>query len=80
MLVIASSLVSSLVLPTPAVQRGIQQRASVVRMAEECKMDQNVLKKFMDLPVDGKVQAEYLWIDAIGEVCAQRQPLSVPLI
>merc|ERR1719472_513213 len=31
-------------------------------------LDRTVLDKYMDLPVTQKIQAEYLWIDAAGEV------------
>jgi glutamine synthetase len=36
---------------------------SSVQMAETVSMDPAVLKRYMDLPVSGKVQAEYVWID-----------------
>jgi len=39
-----------------------------IRMAEEVRLDPTVLSKYMDLPVDGKIQAEYLFIDAEGAV------------
>ena len=37
-------------------------------MAEKVMLDRTVLDKYMDLPVTQKIQAEYLWIDAAGEV------------
>lgn len=42
-------------------------RASV-HMAEKVDMDAAVLDRYMALPVSGKVQAEYIWIDADGDV------------
>jgi len=39
-----------------------------VRMAESVDLDANVLARYMDLPVSGKVQAEYIFIDADGDV------------
>ena len=38
------------------------------RMAEKVEMDQTVLDKYMSLPVTGKVQAEYIFIDNDGDV------------
>jgi len=67
MLAISYAAASALVLPNVATTIR-PSRASVANMAEECKMDASVLDKFMSLPVSGKIQAEYLWIDAIGEV------------
>jgi glutamine synthetase len=37
-------------------------------MAESVDLDANVLARYMDLPVSGKVQAEYIFIDADGDV------------
>jgi len=37
-------------------------------MAEFVQFDEAVLAKYMALPHEGQVQAEYLWIDAQGEV------------
>jgi len=37
-------------------------------MAESVSLDQNVLDRYMALQAPDKVQAEYLWIDADGEV------------
>merc|ERR1719271_2149556 len=31
-------------------------------------MDQTVLDRYMALPVTGKIQAEYIWVDADGDV------------
>jgi len=42
-------------------------RASV-HMAEKVDMDAAVLDRYMGLPVTGKIQAEYIWIDAEGDV------------
>jgi len=42
-------------------------RASV-QMAESVPMDQTVLDRYMALPVTGKIQAEYIWVDADGDV------------
>jgi glutamine synthetase len=42
-------------------------RASV-HMAEKVDMDAAVLDRYMALPVTGKIQAEYIWIDADGDV------------
>jgi glutamine synthetase len=41
---------------------------AAVRMAESVDMDPAVLERYMSLPVSGKVQAEYLFIDADGDV------------
>jgi len=41
-------------------------RAAGLSMAETVNLDNSVLDKFMALPVKGKVQAEYVWIDAAG--------------
>ena len=41
---------------------------SPLRMAERVDLDQMVLSKYMALPVVGKIQAEYLWVDADGDV------------
>lgn len=43
-------------------------RTSDLRMAESVSLDQNVLDRYMALQAPDKVQAEYLWIDADGEV------------
>jgi len=43
-------------------------RQPAVTMAESVEMDPLVLQKYMDLPVSGKVQCEYLWLDADGDV------------
>jgi glutamine synthetase len=47
--------------------RTVQPRAAVA-MAEQVSMDQTVLDRYLSLPVSGKIQAEYLFIDALGEV------------
>jgi len=67
MLVVAQSMSSGLVLPSALAPR-TAARVPHASMAEKVMMDQSVLEKYMSLPVEGKVQAEYLWIDAIGEV------------
>lgn len=67
MLVVVSSLATGLVLPSSLAPR-TAARAPQISMAEKVMMDQGVLDKYMSLPVTGKVQAEYLWIDAIGDV------------
>jgi len=57
------------VLPSGAAHTLLQtSRLATVTMAERVQMDPAVLNNYMSLPVQGKVQAEYLWIDAIGEV------------
>jgi len=43
----------------------VRTRAPMVRMAERCEMDPAVLERYMALPVSGKVQAEYLFIDKV---------------
>lgn len=59
----------ALVLPSGAAHTLLQtSRLATVTMAERVTMDPAVLNNYMSLPVKGKVQAEYLWIDAIGEV------------
>merc|ERR1719183_3525148 len=52
----------------PRSLRGAAAPRSAARMAEEVVMDPAVLQKYMDLPAAGKVQAEYLFIDAEGAV------------
>merc|ERR1719353_165074 len=46
----------------------VRSRTLGVRMAETVEMDPAVLARYMSLPVSGKVQAEYLFIDADGDV------------
>merc|ERR1719502_2646810 len=46
----------------------MRTRASTVNMAEKVEMDPQVLERYMSLPVSGKVQAEYIFIDADGDV------------
>merc|ERR1719502_2152940 len=46
----------------------MRTRASTVNMAEKVELDNTVLDRYMSLPVTGKVMAEYLFIDAIGDV------------
>merc|ERR1719502_2493145 len=46
----------------------MRTRASTVNMAEKVELDNTVLDRYMSLPVSGKVQAEYLFIDADGDV------------
>jgi len=41
---------------------------SAISMAERVSLDNTVLDRYMSLPVSGKVQAEYLFIDADGGV------------
>ena len=43
-------------------------RRAAVSMAETVSMDPAVLDKYMSLPIKDKVQAEYLWVDAVGTV------------
>lgn len=43
-------------------------RLATPRMAEFVETDAAVLDRYMNLPHPGQVQAEYLWIDAKGEV------------
>merc|ERR1719353_1761920 len=46
----------------------VRSRTLGVRMAETVEMDPAVLARYMELPVAGKIQAEYLFIDADGDV------------
>merc|ERR1719201_1727914 len=39
-----------------------------VNMVEPSNLDLSILDKYMSLPVSGKVQAEYIWVDADGDV------------
>ncbi len=57
---------TALVLPNAAPAQ--MARRAAVSMAESVSMDPSVLDKYMSLPVTGKVQAEYLWVDAVGTV------------
>ena len=68
MLALTTGLATALVLPTqPRAMHA--PRAAAVRMAESVQLDTSVLAKYMALPADKqKVQAEYLWIDAVGNV------------
>jgi len=68
MLALTASLASGLVLPNALAPFRATTRTPHAAMAEKVVMDQGVLAKYMALPVTGKVQAEYLWIDAIGDV------------
>merc|ERR1719387_2192531 len=43
-------------------------RTRAVQMAEKVDIDPAVLAQYMALPVSGKVQAEYIFIDADGDV------------
>jgi len=43
-------------------------RSAAVRMAEVVELDSQILDRYLSLPVSDKIQAEYLWIDAVGEV------------
>ena len=56
--------------PVAYTSPSLLQRAArtQVNMAEAVNLDQDVLAKFMALDAGDKIQAEYLWIDAIGEV------------
>ena len=54
--------------PSAGLAHGATRVAPAVRMAELVELDQTVLDKYMALPVTGKIQAEYLWIDADGDV------------
>jgi len=58
----------ALVLTTPGVALQAPRAATAVRMAEGQSYDSTVLDRYLNLPVSGKVQAEYLWVDADGEV------------
>ena len=75
MLVVVTSLAASAFAPaslrasTITAQPAVASRyATPVRMVERVDLDKSVLAKFMALPVTDKVQCEYLWIDAVGEV------------
>jgi len=39
-----------------------------INMVEPSSLDLSILDKYMSLPVSGKIQAEYIWIDADGDV------------
>ena len=67
MLAVVTSFAAGLMLPSAVSPRTVM-RAPHATMAEQVMMDQDVLSKYMSLPVAGKIQAEYLWIDAVGEV------------
>ena len=54
--------------PSTAPLRAAAPMRAQARMAEEVNLDKSVLSKYMELPVSGKIQAEYLWIDAVGNV------------
>jgi len=46
----------------------LRNRAPSVNMAERVDLDPAVLARYMELPVSGKVQAEYIFVDAEGDV------------
>merc|ERR1719352_1029389 len=50
----------------PLTSHAVRTRTAV--MAEAVEMDSAVLAKYMALPVSGKVQAEYIFIDSDGDV------------
>ena len=62
MLSIATATLAFNVAPPSAVRT----RAPAVRMAESVEMDPNVLDRYMDLPVAGKIQAEYICEEELG--------------
>jgi len=66
MLYLATTFSSGLVLPTAPHMQAVAR--AHVSMAERVTLDEQVLAKYMALPVEGKVQAEYLWLDAAGDV------------
>ena len=47
-----------------------------IRMAESIEMDSAILDRYMSLPVTGKVQAEYIFIDADGDVRSKCRTLA----
>jgi len=44
------------------------QQAATITMVEKVQLDSTILNRYMSLPVEGQIQAEYLWIDAVGDV------------
>lgn len=46
----------------------VNSRASPPTMAERVDLNLNVLDRYMALPVQKKIQAEYVWMDADGDV------------
>ena len=66
MLTAALSL-SSTAFVAPTLRTNSMRSPSVV-MAEKVEMPTGVLERYMELPVTGKVQAEYIWVDAEGDV------------
>ena len=70
MLYIAASLAAAFTLPhaVPITPQRAARTPAHTCMAEKVLLDQTVLDKYMGLPVTQKIQAEYLWIDADGEV------------
>jgi len=66
MLTLTCAAATALVLPNAAPAQ--LARRSAVSMAETVSMDPAVLDKYMSLPIKDKVQAEYLWVDAVGTV------------
>jgi len=67
------SLVNSFV--APMAPRHVMATAPI-RMAESIEMDSAILDRYMSLPVTGKVQAEYIFIDADGDVRSKCRTLA----
>jgi len=63
MLTIATATTAFLAPPS-----AMRMRTAAPVMAESIEMDSSVLDRYMSLPVSGKVQAEYIFIDADGDV------------
>ena len=74
MLTAALSL-SSTAFVAPTLRTNSMRSPSVV-MAEKVEMPTGVLERDMELPVTGKVQAEYIWIDAEGDVRSKCKTVS----
>ena len=74
MLYVAALLSSqSFVVPSLRVQANARP---VSMMAEKVEMPAGVLERYMELPVTGKVQAEYIWMDAEGDVRSKCRTVS----
>lgn len=74
MLYVAALLSSqSFVVPSLRVQANARP---VSMMAEKVEMPAGVLERYMELPVPDKVQAEYIWMDAEGDVRSKCRTVS----
>jgi len=68
MLAIAVAPLAFSVQPFALPRSTVRAAMPAIAMAERVEMDQQILDRYMSLPATAKVQAEYIWIDADGDV------------